>query len=534
MRFQRPWRLSFVAACGAVLLNAPAARATNEIAGAAEATPQQQADPTQWRRIALDRALEAAENIDDPYRRAEAYAGIARAQVLVDELSQADRTIHRAIDAAGQVAEPAFRGWVLHDIVLAAIAADDLLGAREIATGIEAERPQGAALAAVAEVQLRSGNTDAAIATASKIRHRDSKSEILRQVVSVLATQGDIERARQPLREIDDPFYLPLAIGDVAVAEYRAGNLKQAHATAAKAKRAWRPQIYARIAAARAESGDARGAQDTLQKIDDEFARAVVQGRVALVRAAAGDEAQAKELFAQAVATADSGARDPRRRLISLAQVARQQAAAGDRVGARRTLDLAQEQIDELAQSEDREEVLDYLARAQARVGDSEGALRTAMQMHDRIARALLVRDVVTLQPNATSATAAASAAEFDDPLIATAAQFGVLGVQLLRSGQPISADAIEAARSAVREIGDIQVQPAAFAALAAARVRTGNLAASQSIFDEALLAADSIDRRDQQAAAYVRVVNALNDRLVFLGQPANSAEQAKDAPNLR
>ena len=162
--------------------------------------------------------------------------------------------------------------------------------------------------------------------------------------------------------------------------------------------------------------------------------------------------------------------------------------------------------------------------------GDGAGALDTALMMEDRIARALLVRDVVTLQPEITSTIAARLAGQFDDPLIATAAQFGVLGVQLLRSGESMSADTIEAARTAVRAI-DTQAQPAAFAALAAARVKTGNLTAGQSIFDEALVAADSLERRDQQAAAYVRVVNALDDKLIFLGQPASAAEQAKDAP---
>jgi tetratricopeptide (TPR) repeat protein len=514
------WRSWFAAGCGVILLNASLAAAEHE----------RPADPSQWRRIALDRALFAAENIDDPYRRAEAFAGIARAQVLVDDLPQADRTIHRALDAAGQVAEPAFRGWVLCDVVLAQIAADDLLGARETASRIEAAQPQGAALAAIAEVQLRAGELEAATSTARKIRHVDSRGEALRQVVSVLAARGELDHARQLLRDIDDRFYLPLAIGDIAVAEVRAGKVREAHATAAKTKRSWRSQVYARIAVARAESGDSKGTEETLEKIDDDYARAVVRGRVALVRATAGETAESKAMFEQAIAAADAASHDPRRKVIALSQLARQQAAAGDPAGARRTLQLAQSQVARLEPGDARDETLDYLARGQARSGDGAAALQTALMMDDRIARALLVRDVVTLQPDVTSVIASQLSGRFEDPLIATAAQFGVLGVQLLRSGESMSADTIEAARSAVREI-DAQVRPAAFAALAAARVKTGSLSASQSIFDEALVAADSLERRDQQAAAYVRVVNALNDKLIFLGQPASTAEQPKDAP---
>jgi len=42
-------------------------------------------DPQQWRGVALARALAAADTIDDPYRRAETLASIARVQTLIGE-----------------------------------------------------------------------------------------------------------------------------------------------------------------------------------------------------------------------------------------------------------------------------------------------------------------------------------------------------------------------------------------------------------------------------------------------------------------
>jgi hypothetical protein len=176
-----------------------------------------------------------------------------------------------------------------------------------------------------------------------------------------------------------------------------------------------------------------------------------------------------------------------------------------------------------LSQAEERDDVMDYIARGQVRAGDIAGALDSALRMKDRVARALLVRDVVTLQSDATSASASASAAAFDDPLIDAAAQFGVLGVQLLRKGEPLSAETIEAARAAVRKIDDPQLKPAAFAALAAAQVRSGDADSSDAAFDEALRAAESLERADQRAAAYVRIVTALDERLLFLGQPTRT-----------
>jgi hypothetical protein len=145
--------------------------------------------------------------------------------------------------------------------------------------------------------------------------------------------------------------------------------------------------------------------------------------------------------------------------------------------------------------------------------------------MNDRVARALLVRDVVSMQTSASSESASASAAEFGDPLIDAAAQFGVLSMQMLRATTPLSQETIDAARSAVRKIEEKQPKPAAFAALAAARVQIGDTDQGSSIFKEALEVADSIARNDQRAAAYVDVVVALNDRLLFLGQPVKKDE---------
>lgn len=488
-------------------------------------------DPSQWRRIALDRALIAAGEVDDPYRRAEAFAGIARAQVLVEDTSAADRTIHQALAAAQQVAEPDFRGWVLHEVVLAQIAADDMLGARETAARIEAPRPQGAALAVVADIQLRSGDLAAAQATAGKIREAGAKGEVLRQIVATQSARGDLAAARESLRAIDDPFYLTGATGDIAVAEVRRGNVTQAKALAARVRRSGRSDVYGRIALAQVERSDVSGATETLQKIDDELHRAVIQGRIAVSRAMNGDTANAQQLFASAFATVEGVKIKSQRQVMALAQLARLQAAVGESAAAKQTLKRARVMASRLDAGMQREDALDYIARGQARMGDTPEALETALEMNDRVACALLVRDVVTSQSDVTSATASVSAANFADPLIETAAQFGVLGVQLLKSGQLVSAGTIDAAREAVRRIDDMQLKPAAFSALAAARVKTGDAQASQAIFDESIAAAESIVRNDQRAAAYVRVVNALNDRLIFLGKPAEAGTEKVEPP---
>ena len=482
-------------------------------------------DPQQWRSVALARALAAADTIEDPYRRAETLASIARVQTLIGETASA-RTIHQALAAVEQIREPAFRDWVLNDVVLAQIAAEDLAGARETANRIEAKRQQGAALVQIATVELRAGNFAGAQQTADTIREREAKSEILRQLVAIAAARGDLADARDMLRDIDDPFYQALAAGDIAVAEVRMGHNDRADAMVGRVRRPDRAQVYGRIALARADKGDSNGAVATLQKIDDDLHRAAMQGRLAASRAVAGDTTGAKQMFETAIATVEAFPREPERCALTLGQLGRLQALSGDRAAALQTLAQALSETKKLERGEQREDTLDHIARGMARAGDSAGALQTALQMNDRVARALLVRDIVTMQTNADSGSAAASAAEFSDPLIEAAAQFGVLGMQLLRATTPLSQETIEAARRAVRKIDEKQPKPAAFAALAAARVKTGNVDQGTSIFKEALESADAITRSDQRAAAYVDMVAALNDRLVFLGQPVGPPKE--------
>jgi tetratricopeptide (TPR) repeat protein len=487
-------------------------------------------DPAQWRRIALTRALDAAATVTDPYRQASAYSNIARVQAQVDDAAATDRTIHLALDAAAKVSEPEFRGWVLHDVVLARIAADDLIGARETADTIEADRPRSAAFAVLATEQLRLDNVAAAFATADRIRDSVSRSEVMRQIVAIEAARGEIEAARTTLRRVDNALYYSIALGDIAVAEVRAGKPDRALALANQARRAYRAQVLGRIALARVDKSDLRGALDTLGKIDDPLYRALVQGRIASTRAASGDTTQARELFATALAMIESVQEKQHRNVAALAQLARMQAANGDEAGASHTLERALAAAAVLEGDRSRDEALEAVARGQARLRDVNGALATAQRIGDRVVRALLVRDIITVQTDTEAAIRAqARVDEFADPLVETAALFGVLGGELLKPGRPRARELIDTAQTAVHKIKEIQLQPAALAALAAARVTLGDVRGGWSIFQDAIEATDSLPRGDQRAEAYVRMVTALNERLLFLGQPAGATKEPEE-----
>ena len=106
------------------------------------------------------------------------------------------------------------------------------------------------------------------------------------------------------LRDIDDPFYQALAAGDIAVAEVRDGPQRARRCDGRRAvRRADRAQVYGRIALARADKGDASGAVETLQKIDDDLHRAAMQGVLAAARAVAATPRARSDCSQTAIAT---------------------------------------------------------------------------------------------------------------------------------------------------------------------------------------------------------------------------------------
>jgi tetratricopeptide (TPR) repeat protein len=496
----------------------------------ATAQPQEGApgDPKQWRHIALERAVAAADHVTDPYRRAETLASVARAQVALGESPH--KSIVDALAAAEKVTPAEFKGWVLHEIVLAQIAADDLIGARETVDRIQASRPHGAAAAALAHVQIRSNNFAAAQATVAKMRDIGSQGEILRQIAAIQAARGQIDSALETARPIRDAFYQSIAYGDIAVAEIRGGDVRRAQEIASRARRSFRSQAFQRVVLALHERGDIVGAIAMLPRIQDGQYRAGVQARIAMDEEAGLSAEESERLFAEALSMVSAIPDKEPRKAIVLAQLARTRAVAGHAPQALEILSRALAAARTLPSGPNRDDAFQAVARAFVRAGDTSGAWATAVLVDERTARALLIRDIVMMLGDEEGASVSEiRAAGLGDPLAETAALFGVLGNQLTRS-RSVSLSTIDAARDSVRAIAEAPLKPAAFAALAAARVSAGDLPGGWTIFQEALSVAEQIERPDQRAAAYVRIINALNDRLMFLGQPAERPKEETEA----
>lgn len=484
-------------------------------------------DPAGWRHEAIDRALTSSEQIVDPYRRAEVETGVARAQALIDERNAAEKTLRTALKSAEDIVEPTFQGWVLNEIVLAQIAMDDLESARATAERIRSERPQGAAWLAIAMTQLRSDNLSGAMKTAMRIADDDAADQAWRQIVAVQVSRGDLKAARETVRRIDDDFYRAQAAGDIAVADVRAGELVSAKTMASSVRKAYRSQVSERIAIAQFDLGDKAGALVTASAIDSPIDRALVQARLATRMAAGADVEGANRLFAAATSVMSTAKDRDMRRATSWSHLARLKFAANDVTGAKQALASAISAAADMPAGPRRDDAYDAVARSYVRIGQSNDALEVASRIDDRVTQALLIRDIVASQAGSGGANALLQhPSAKGDSLTQTAALFGVIGVQLLRKDeirtQPQIVGAnIGTAKASVRAIPDVQIRPAAFAALAAAQATIGDIAAGQETFQEALQAAQSLGSAEQRATAYVRIVNALDERLLFLGQPA-------------
>jgi tetratricopeptide (TPR) repeat protein len=491
------------------------------------------ADPSQWQRIAVREAFASAQEIEDPYRAGEAFATIARTQIAIDDERGAEASLRIASERVPAISQPEFRGWVQHEIVVAQLALDDVIGARTTAATIMAERPQGAAYVLLARRLAHAGSPQSAQSIADAIRDPTATGEIFSELVALKASSSDIQGAWTLQRRIADRHYAATAQAYIAIAEARAGKPDRARATVMKVPRSHRSDAIGLLIGWYQEHGELSRALELAGAVEDRIYRSGLLAWLALEHKRAGDPVRCRELFAASLSLLDTVQTEPRRRLGTLIQIARLQALANMPDDARATLRRATEQvasihtsIDVSIQGRERDTLLEGIARAHARLGDFAQAMALVDQMQDKVSRALLIRDVVAMQLAAGANSAdVASGAWAIDPLASTAVQFGILASRVAERDANSAREAIVAARAQVARITDPLLPPAALATLAASSVSAGDAKLGAEIFAAALAAATSVDRADQRALAYVRMVDALSDRLLFLGRPVNGSE---------
>lgn len=466
-------------------------------------------DPAVWPAVALHQALHEANTVNDAYRRAAALANIASVQIAIEDPT-APRTLREALAAAGKITEPAFQGWVLQELVVAHLAANDVIGARQTLDLIRSPRPRAAALSAMARMQLHARNVAAAEATASGIRDTAAAGEVQRQIVTAWLAAGELQQARRVANGIKDDREQALALGEIAAANVHAGDIDAANALSGRARKRYRHLVLGQLALAYGKAGDMAAANGSVQRIELPAYAALIQAQLA---AMVSEPRPRAELFASA-----ADLLRPLNDAFAWAQLARIQAGAGDVSSARESTERALALVDKAPDDVRRDDLLDLIARNQLQIGEGHAALATANRMVDGVTYALLVRDVIASQ---TDTTEAVKLVESVAPagLARTAALFGVLSIYSMKQDRDSKTvqSAMLQTLDALRSMQEARLKPRAFAALAAAALQFSAVDMARAGFMDALRSAADLHQPEARAAAYAQIARALHEPLLFL-----------------
>ena len=479
------------------------------------ATAQGEGTPTAvWAHDALVRALSACDDITDSFHRAQALAEISEAQAAAGEVTAARGNLERALKVALSIDEEPLRNWALHDIGRAFVKADDLAAAEAAAESIRDVRLHDGVLAAVVDARRGARDLPGAQATARRMKDVARQGASLRAITIQQASENDFTGAMATARSIQYGRANALAIGDVAAAIARDGAFDEARLLAARIRDgSSRSRAFVEVAVAQAGIGDIKGALATLAQVDDKLDRAEGTARIAAARAPAAPT-EAREMFAQALATVTKTRAGANRKADTYVEIARAQILADDVAGSTATLKRAFGAVADVKGESERLNLLSHIAPLQARAGDYAGAFSTAMRAEDASLRPLLVRDIAASQAEKGDVTGAvAIARSLDDRAAAAAALFGILRVQSQTHDISGLRETIGVTLQAVRVIGSTELRAGALGSLAAAHAREGDVDGAQAMFAEAMNTAAAADRGQQRAAVYARIADSLADR---------------------
>ena len=323
-------------------------------------------------------ALGLAEGMADARGRALTFVLIAVAQAEAGNEIGATTTLERSLDTVETVAGAGDRDLLMALVAWAQAVADDAVGMGDSLAEIADPEVLAEALAWVSKVQAEAGDTPAALATAQRIPDvAAGEAAVLIVVAEAVAIDGF--RAFDLLMQRRDVRPRVRALIQIAAAQTEAGEAAEASRTyelALEAARAIehggdRTRALEAVAENRVGTGRLPG-----------FGRAGGTANLSTFNAAvSGDAWATAELLRIALEPDLEDERIDSERAWIVARLAAALADAGDRAEARATAALALEIVQERSRPEDRALPLLFIATAQARAGDIEGALATARRI---------------------------------------------------------------------------------------------------------------------------------------------------------
>jgi tetratricopeptide (TPR) repeat protein len=276
------------------------------------------------------------------------------------------------------------RSTALARISAAQARRDDLQGARATLARIKDDKLWGLRAIAVAEARL--GNFKAAKATTDEISERSEKAGALTGIASEQLRAGDRAGAMRALEDaLQIARALPLVIGDkrqpsdhqpsalaaIAGVQAEAGDIEEARKTAQAIHKApWLDVAWTNVAIAQVRGGNRREALRTTERISDSDRKGEAVKGIVVGHILAKDLPMAEQLCAQIKSSWWRG--------HALLEIAKAQARAGQRQAA---ADTFRQLLREAEHAEDTRQygnvkpgLMSNLARAQASVGEDQAA----------------------------------------------------------------------------------------------------------------------------------------------------------------
>ena len=343
----------------------------------------------------LAQALLVVGEIEDYSDRARVLAQIAEVLVEAGDIRRAMRSIALASEAAERIDSVDDRENAHSSIAAAQAKAGEIDAAFVTLQQIKTDRVHAPALAVVAEILAKTGDThgaaqsiDKAISTAERMKdeayndeyHNNLRVEALTSIGEVQARIGNREGAKKTIRRA-------LVI---------AGWITED---------SWHAEALAAVGETQATIGDTEGAEQTIERalaiagrIDGDYYRASAIGKVARAQLRTGDIRSAIQSIEEAISSAGQLDADSFDGLFSiwwsLQEIAVAQVKAGD-------VRSAIASAGRIADAWSRGWAFRSIAEAQAEVGDIRGALATAERIADASQRDIAVVWVAAAQAEA-------------------------------------------------------------------------------------------------------------------------------------
>lgn len=469
-------------------------------------------DGATWATSALDQAVTASTDIRDPFHRAQSLAEIAETRAVLGQFPAAMSLLQLAAESADQIDNPALASWAHHDIAVAYVKAGDAGQAEAAAETISDPQLRDAVLVAAADARRTSEDLSGALFTAWRIRDGVRQGEALRRIVIAQASARQMQDALGTARSITHPVFAAVALGDVATAFAREGNMGEARKHAARIREARvRSEVQAEIVSLQAELGDVSDAVAATRSIEDRLARAQALARIAAATIGHGKVSAGKDLFVSALSLATGTRGMTERKTFTLIEIARAQVSAGETADAQETLQRASAVLAASKKGPGRFGLLQQIAALQARTGDHVSAIRTAWLVDDASLRPQLMRDVAASQAESGDVAGAVKMAlALEDVPAGAAALLGVIRVQSRSQDVSGLSETIGAAIQAAREMRGSDLRAGALASLAAAQMSAGGAEAARQLYEEAMSVASRAEPGPARVAAYARIADAL------------------------